>query len=123
MEGGIYPAFFVCLGLSHFASQRRSCYFQFMTKLEQIERAIAALSPEELKAFAKWFAAFQADVWHTQIEADEKQVDWTGLPKRRWPRFEPETFDVFSRGAETFSRIRSGESDSVVFENRSGAYI
>ena len=63
---------FVCLGLSHFASQRRSCYFQYTTKLEQIERSIAALSTKELKAFAKWLEAFQADVWDKQIEADAK---------------------------------------------------
>lgn len=43
-----------------------------MTKLEQIERSIAALSRKELKAFAKWFEAFQADVWDKQIEADAK---------------------------------------------------
>lgn len=43
-----------------------------MTKLEQIERSITALSPKELKAFAKWFEAFQADVWDMQIEADAK---------------------------------------------------
>jgi hypothetical protein len=43
-----------------------------MTKLEQIERSIAALSPKELKAFAKWFEAFQADVWDMQIEADAR---------------------------------------------------
>ncbi|CAN7395331.1 hypothetical protein [Mesorhizobium sp. LjRoot246] len=43
-----------------------------MTKLEQIERSIAALSPKELKAFIKWFEAFQADVWDIQIEADAK---------------------------------------------------
>ncbi|MET2830776.1 hypothetical protein [Mesorhizobium shangrilense] len=41
-----------------------------MTKLEQIERSIAALCPKELKAFAKWFEAFQADLWDMQIEAD-----------------------------------------------------
>jgi hypothetical protein len=41
-----------------------------MTKLEQIERSIAALSPEELKAFAAWFEVFQSDLWDMQIEAD-----------------------------------------------------
>jgi hypothetical protein len=40
-----------------------------MTKLEQIEKSVAALSPEELKA---WFEAFQADVWDMQIETDAK---------------------------------------------------
>lgn len=28
-----------------------------MTKLEQIEKSVAALSPEELKAFAAWWRA------------------------------------------------------------------
>ena len=46
--------------------------FRLMTKLEQIEKSVAALSPEELKAFAAWFEAFQADVWDMQIETDAK---------------------------------------------------
>jgi hypothetical protein len=57
------------------------------------------------------------------IEADAKAGRLDESAKRRWPKFEPETFDVFSRSAEAFSRIRSGESDSVVFENRGGAYV
>ncbi|PZV39206.1 hypothetical protein [Mesorhizobium kowhaii] len=43
-----------------------------MTKLEQIEKSVAALSPEELKAFASWFEALQADMWDRQIEAEAK---------------------------------------------------
>jgi len=43
-----------------------------MTKLEQIEKSIAELSPEELKAFAAWFEGLQADMWDKQIEADAK---------------------------------------------------
>ncbi|RWE77260.1 hypothetical protein [Mesorhizobium sp.] len=43
-----------------------------MTKLEQIEQSVAELSPEELKAFAAWFEALQADLWDKQIEADAK---------------------------------------------------
>ena len=43
-----------------------------MTKLEQIEKSVAELSKEELKAFAKWFEALQADLWDRQIEADAK---------------------------------------------------
>ena len=43
-----------------------------MTKLEQIEKSVAELSKEELKAFAKWFAELQADRWDRQIEADAK---------------------------------------------------
>ncbi|MDX8480234.1 hypothetical protein RFN28_17440 [Mesorhizobium sp. VK24D] len=43
-----------------------------MTKLEQIEKSVAELSPEELKAFAAWFEELQADLWDKQIEADAK---------------------------------------------------
>ncbi|WP_292418844.1 hypothetical protein [Mesorhizobium sp.] len=43
-----------------------------MTKLEQIEKSVAELSPEELKAFAAWFETLQADLWNKQIEADAK---------------------------------------------------
>lgn len=43
-----------------------------MTKLEQIEKSVAELSPEDLKAFAAWFEALQADLWDKQIEADTK---------------------------------------------------
>ncbi|MDX8443128.1 hypothetical protein [Mesorhizobium australafricanum] len=43
-----------------------------MTKLEQIEKSVSELSPEELKAFAAWFEALQADLWDKQIEADAK---------------------------------------------------
>ena len=43
-----------------------------MTKLEQIEKSVADLSPEELKAFAAWFEALQADMWDRQMEADVK---------------------------------------------------
>jgi hypothetical protein len=41
-----------------------------MTKLEQIEKSVAELSPEELKAFTKWFAELQAELWDRQMEAD-----------------------------------------------------
>ncbi|MFC3324813.1 hypothetical protein [Mesorhizobium cantuariense] len=43
-----------------------------MTKLEQIEKSVAALSPEELKAFAAWFEGLREDMWDRQIEADAK---------------------------------------------------
>ncbi|TPM53172.1 iron-containing alcohol dehydrogenase [Mesorhizobium sp. B2-2-4] len=41
-----------------------------MTKLEQIEKSITELSPEELKAFAAWFEALQADLWDRRIETE-----------------------------------------------------
>ena len=42
----------------------------FMTKLEQIEKAVTALTPAEIKQFANWFAEFHADLWDQQIAAD-----------------------------------------------------
>ena len=41
-----------------------------MTKLEQIEKAVTLLNPEEIKQFADWFAEFHADLWDQQIAAD-----------------------------------------------------
>ncbi|MFO0874241.1 MAG: hypothetical protein U0575_09755 [Phycisphaerales bacterium] len=41
-----------------------------MTKVELIEREVATLSPGELVAFAEWFAAFEAEAWDRQFEAD-----------------------------------------------------
>ncbi|KRB18395.1 MULTISPECIES: hypothetical protein [Mesorhizobium] len=43
-----------------------------MTKLEQIEKSVAELSPEELKAFAAWFEALRSDMWDRQMEADAR---------------------------------------------------
>ena len=43
-----------------------------MTKLEQIEQAVAALSAEELRKFNRWFKAFQARQFDYQIERDIK---------------------------------------------------
>jgi len=41
-----------------------------MTKLEQIERDIEALAPNELARFRRWFAEYDAANWDAQIEAD-----------------------------------------------------
>ncbi|WP_442582695.1 hypothetical protein ACSBOB_12420 [Mesorhizobium sp. ASY16-5R] len=43
-----------------------------MTKLEQIENSVSALSDEELKAFAEWSAELQWQRWDRQFEADVK---------------------------------------------------
>lgn len=39
-------------------------------KLEDIERQVTQLSPEELDRFRKWFADFDAAAWDAQIERD-----------------------------------------------------
>jgi len=41
-----------------------------MTTLNEIERAVRQLSPEELAAFRTWFAEFDAAVWDQQLEKD-----------------------------------------------------
>ena len=41
-----------------------------MTRLEQLERAIGRLSPEERASFRVWFESFDAAEWDRQIEGD-----------------------------------------------------
>lgn len=43
-----------------------------MNKIESIEQQIEKLSPKELAAFRRWYAAFDAEVWDRQFEADVK---------------------------------------------------
>ena len=43
-----------------------------MTTLEDIEKAVEQLSPEELNKFRAWFEALQAQLWDQQIEHDIK---------------------------------------------------
>jgi hypothetical protein len=38
--------------------------------LEEIEKQITQLSPEELKKFSAWFDDYMADEWDRQIERD-----------------------------------------------------
>ena len=41
-----------------------------MTKVEKIERDIAALSEAELAEFRRWYAEFDAAVWDRRVAAD-----------------------------------------------------
>jgi hypothetical protein len=41
-----------------------------MGKVEKIEREIKALSPEEMTELRERFAAFDAEAWDRQFEAD-----------------------------------------------------
>jgi hypothetical protein len=41
-----------------------------MSKVESIEHQIEKLSPKELAAFRKWYAAFDAAIWDHQFESD-----------------------------------------------------
>ena len=41
-----------------------------MGKVKNIEHQVEALSPDELASFREWFAAFDAEAWDRQFEAD-----------------------------------------------------
>ena len=41
-----------------------------MEKVENIECEVQEFSPEELARFRQWFAAFDAEAWDRQFEAD-----------------------------------------------------
>jgi hypothetical protein len=41
-----------------------------MTKLEKIEKEIAALPPSDLHKLADWIAEFRAELWDRQLEDD-----------------------------------------------------
>ncbi len=43
-----------------------------MSKLENLEKQIQQLSPEELAEFRRWYAEFDADLWDRQFESDVK---------------------------------------------------
>jgi hypothetical protein len=38
--------------------------------VQELEAAVASLSPEELARFAEWFEEYTADEWDRRIEAD-----------------------------------------------------
>jgi hypothetical protein len=44
-----------------------------MSKVENIEQEVTALTPAELAAFRKWFLQFDAQVWDRQIEEDVRR--------------------------------------------------
>jgi hypothetical protein len=41
-----------------------------MSTVQEIERAVTDLSPEELSRFRAWFAEFDAQAWDRQIAED-----------------------------------------------------
>jgi len=43
-----------------------------MSSVEEIERAVSELPPEDLRRFREWFAEFDAELWDRQIEHDLK---------------------------------------------------
>jgi phenylalanyl-tRNA synthetase beta subunit len=43
-----------------------------VTKIEALENQVSKLSPEELRAFRRWFVQFDAAQWDDQIEEDAR---------------------------------------------------
>ena len=41
-----------------------------MSRIEDIEKRVRDLSPNELASFRKWFLEFDNDLWDRQIESD-----------------------------------------------------
>ena len=41
-----------------------------MTKVEQLEREVESLRPEELAVFRAWFAEYDWQAWDRQLERD-----------------------------------------------------
>ena len=53
-----------------------------MSKIDDLERQIQALSATELTAFRSWFAQFDAAAWDHQFEADAKAGKLDALADR-----------------------------------------
>jgi hypothetical protein len=43
-----------------------------MSKIENLEKQIQQLSPEELVEFRRWYADFDAELWDRQFESNAK---------------------------------------------------
>ncbi len=43
-----------------------------MTKLEELEKAVAGLEPEDLAKFRRWFEELDGALWDEKIERDAK---------------------------------------------------
>ncbi len=41
-----------------------------MSKIEEIEKEVIGLNPDELQVFRKWFWDFDAEAWDRQFEKD-----------------------------------------------------
>ncbi len=50
-----------------------------MSEIEQLEKRIENLTPQQLAKFRAWFLEFDARVWDEQIEADAEAGKLDGL--------------------------------------------
>ncbi len=56
--------------------------------LEELEKAVAELPPEQLKAFRDWYQRFDAENWDRQIEEDVREGRLDGLAKEALAEYE-----------------------------------
>jgi len=56
--------------------------------VQELESAVARLSPGELAAFTQWFENFVADEWDKQIEADARSGKLDHLARRADEHFD-----------------------------------
>ena len=67
--------------------------FRDMTKVEQLEKEVQTLTPEELAAFRNWFAEYDWLAWDRQLEAD--------VAAGKLDKFAAEALAEFERGETT----------------------
>jgi hypothetical protein len=53
-----------------------------MDKLDDIERQVTQLTPDELARFRQWFAEFDAAAWDAQLERDAAAGKLDALAQR-----------------------------------------
>ncbi|CDZ34541.1 Hypothetical protein NGAL_HAMBI1145_23870 [Neorhizobium galegae bv. officinalis] len=58
-----------------------------MSKLKQIEKAVAHLGRKEFEAFSLWFEEFQAERWERQIENDDAEGKFDRLAEETLTEF------------------------------------
>jgi hypothetical protein len=58
-----------------------------MSKIDQIEKEVQGLKPDELQAFRKWFWDFDAEAWDRQFEKDALSVKLDSLAERALKSF------------------------------------
>ena len=53
-----------------------------MSKVEQLQKEIQMLAPNEMGAFRQWFAQFDSDQWDLQMEQDIHAGKLAGLAEQ-----------------------------------------
>ena len=64
-----------------------------MTRLEQIEKEVESLAPDELAAFRAWFAEYDWQKWDRELDQD--------VAEGKLDRFADEALAEYERGETT----------------------